>query len=237
MGQWQESLVMAGWDWEQVVKAMAGGSASGGGRGYTPLQEVRAYWEGLRQREAPPRRETIDPRGMAGALEHVFLLERIGHGIGRFRLAGNHLALLMGMEVRGMPLTALFEPHARGAIESMLEETLSTPAIVEIALEAERGIGRPALEGRMLLLPVVGDTGACDRVLGCLVTLGQIGRSPRRFAIARQRTSALAAKQTDPASTVIQAQGFAEATEDFVQAPIRRGQRARGHLRLVASDD
>lgn len=228
---------MAGWDWEQVVKAMVGGSASGGGRGYAPLQEVRAYWEGLRQEEALPRRETIDPRGMAGALEHVFLLERIGHGLGRFRLAGNHLALLMGMEVRGMPLTALFDPHARGAIESLLEEALSTPAILEIALEAERGIGRPALEGRMLLLPVAGDTGACDRVLGCLVTLGQIGRSPRRFAVARQRTTALVAKHTGLASAVIPAQGFAEAKDDFVQAPTQRGQRARGHLRLVTSDD
>ena len=33
--------------------------------------------------------------------------------VARFRLAGAHLSELMGMEVRGMPMTALFLPDAR----------------------------------------------------------------------------------------------------------------------------
>ena len=222
------------WDWERVVKSMTGEKEPGTARGYAALQEVRAYWEGLRQGASLPQRKDVDPRGMANALEHVFLLERIGHGIGRFRLAGMHLTQLMGMEVLGMPLTALVEPQARGAMESLLEDAFRAPAIVEIALEAERGIGRPALEGRIILLPVLGDDGNCDRVLGCLVTVGNVGRSPRRFAIVRQRTSSVApASEPDPKSAT-PVSGFADGATPYVPPP---AQRARGHLRLVKSDE
>lgn len=228
---------MSGWDWDRVVQAMSGGREPQAGRGYAALQEVRAYWEGLRIEAALPQRHDIDPRGMAGALEVVFLLERIGHGIGRFRLAGTHLSDLMGMEIRGMPLTALFEPKARGALESLTEEAFRTPAIVEIAVEGERGIGRPALEGRMLLLPVSGDEGTCDRLLGCLVTVGPIGRSPRRFAIARQRTNPVEERPAKDAAAPVGAPGFADRPETFRHAPAGQAPRARGHLRLVKSDE
>jgi hypothetical protein len=213
---------------------MTGEKESGTARGYAALQEVRAYWEALRQGSTLPQRKDVDPRGMADALEHVFLLERIGHGLGRFRLAGMHLTQLMGMEVRGMPITALFEPQSRGAIESLLEDTFRLPAIIEIALEAERGIGRPILEGRMILLPVIGDDGTCDRALGCLVTLGEVGRSPRRFAIVRQRTSAIAPSPEADPNTPMPATGFADSAAPYVVPPSNR---ARGHLRLVKSDD
>jgi hypothetical protein len=148
------------------------------------LAEVRAYWEGLRDGGALPERDRIDPRGIAGALGNTFLLERVAAGIGRFRIAGMQLHDLMGMDVRGMPMSALFEPTARNRLADGLEGVFAGPAVLELWLEAERGIGRPSLEGRMIVLPLTGSRGETDLALGCLAMDGALGRAPRRFAIA-----------------------------------------------------
>ena len=128
------------------------GKTSGGGisaQSVWPLQSVRGYWEALRRDGDIPQRADVEPRGMASCLEHVFLLERIAPGLARFRLAGMHLTDLMGMDVRGMPLSALFDPLARSRLAQEVEQVFTGPAILEIGLEAERGIGRRALAGRM----------------------------------------------------------------------------------------
>lgn len=213
------------------------GSGSEGGTGYGLLQEVRAYWEGLRQGGALPQRARIDPRGLERALESVFLLERNAPDMARFRLAGMHLTVLMGMEVRGMPLSALFDEPGRHQLPAILEHVFTGRSIAELSLEGERGPGTPALEGRMLLLPVLGDEGLCDRALGCLVTLGKVGRSPRRFAIASQHaeTPRNGCRPTGPSSATRLVTGFAEPRQPFVPAPGERVRRP--HLRLVKSDD
>lgn len=151
---------------------------------FQPLREVEGYWEALRAGRLVPRRSDIDPRGIERALEFAFVLERIAPGLGRLRIAGSHLTDLMGMEVRGMPLSALFTADARPALSEALEEVFAGPAKVELGLKGENGIGKPALEGRIVLLPLKSDLGDITRVLGCLVTQGQVGRAPRRFAIA-----------------------------------------------------
>ena len=92
------------------------GQFSGQSSGGATLQAVRGYWEALRQNGCLPRRDQIDPRGLAVALDKVFLVERIATGQARFRLAGMQLNDLMAMDVRGMPLSALFDPTARGRL-------------------------------------------------------------------------------------------------------------------------
>jgi len=202
---------------------------------FAMLAQVRAYWEGLRKGEMLPLRSAIDPRGMEGALEQAFLVERIAPGIARFRLAGMQLTDLMGMDVRGMPLSALVDPAGRERLAVLLEQMFNGPAALDLSLEAERGIGRPALEGRILLLPVRGDMGA-DLALGCLATAGLMGRSPRRFHIARALLEPVFAAQ--PAAPVPQRQsGFAEAVRPFTGAGKTPRATGRTHLRLVKSDD
>jgi hypothetical protein len=231
-------------------KSGAAGGGSGGSR-FAMLAEVRAYWEGLREDGALPNRDRIDPRGIAGALENTFLLERVAPGIARFRIAGMQLHDLMGMDVRGMPLSALFEPVARARLTDGLEGVFSGPAALELWLEAERGIGRPALEGRMIVLPLTGATGAADLALGCLAMDGALGRAPRRFAIAGlmsemierrvgQRREAPRSGEDrrlpdfppQPALRPVMA-GFAEPGAAFTPRPPR----SRPYLRLVHSRD
>ena len=219
------------------------GGVSDGGAGaarFGILAEVRAYWEGLREAGALPRRDQIDPRGIAGALEQTFLLERVAPGQARFRLAGMQLHDLMGMDVRGMPLTAMFEPAARTRLVTAMEGVFAGPGIAEVWLEAERGIGRPALEGRMILLPLVSSRGTVDLALGCLATEGQFGRAPRRFAI-----SALMAETLEPQAVTARQHDMIAAHPQSVQAMQEPGAeylaprppRSKPMLRLVSSRD
>ncbi|PYF13042.1 PAS domain-containing protein [Rhodobacter viridis] len=154
------------------------------GVGRRIVAQMRAYWEGLRAGRDVPARSDIDPRGLENALEYAFILERVAPGMGRFRLAGMHLNDLMGMEIRGMPLTAMFTPEGRKRVADATEAVFQGPAIAELVLTAEAGIGKPPMTARLLLLPMKSDMGDVTRILGCLVAEGQgIGRTPRRFIV------------------------------------------------------
>jgi hypothetical protein len=143
---------------------------------FRALQDVRAYWEAKRPGNGLPRRADIDPRGMASALEQVFLVEQIAPNHGRIRLAGMSLGDLLGIDPRGMPVTALLEPGARARLSEALGGLFRGEQVLDLWLEAERGIGRPALAARMLLLPLIGGQGEPDLALGCLCARGEIGR-------------------------------------------------------------
>ena len=116
-------------------------------------------------------------------------------GIARFRIAGMHLHDLIGLDVRGMPLSTLFDPVARTRLAEGLEAVFTTPAILETWLEAERRLGRPRLEGRMLVLPLSDAQGHSTLALGCLALAGALGRAPRRFAMMGLMREALSVEQ------------------------------------------
>lgn len=156
------------------------------------IREVEAYWQGLRAGRLVPHRSEVDPRGIERSLEYAFILERIAPGLARLRIAGSHLSDLMGMEVRGMPLTAFFTPEARNRVADCLEQVFDGPATAELTLTAERGIGKPAIDARMILLPMKSDLGDLSRALGCLSTQGVIGRAPRRFEVVSEKVGLLA---------------------------------------------
>ena len=205
------------------------------GPGFPAIAQVESYWEALRRGRLLPARADVDPRGIEQALEHAFVLERVAVGVGRIRVAGSHLGALMGMEVRGMPLTCLIAPADRPTVARALEETLQMPAVTTLDLEAPAGIGRGALVARMLLLPLTSDLGDVSRVLGCLVARGDIGAAPRRFEVTAVRTVPLAPQAAaEPAVRLPEAPGFAEPQRSFAEAGTTR---RPPYLRLVKSDD
>lgn len=225
-----------------------------GGTHFPALKTVEAYWEGLRNGRPVPARSEVDPRGMQSALEYAFILERIAPGVARFRLAGMHLSDLMGMEVRGMPLTAMFVPESRAKLSEVLEAVFETPQITTITLKAERGIGRGEMEAQLLLCPLKSDLGDVNRILGCLQSKGEIGRQPRRFEMAEVQSRPLLGNPTEQSfdttgkGTPVPA-GFAEAKRAYEDAntetprttSIPKQEPLRPHgkplLRLVKSDD
>jgi hypothetical protein len=188
------------------------------------LQLMRGYWEALRRGAQLPHRGDVNPRGFSGMLDKVFLIERVAPGLGRFRLSGLHLHDILGMDPRGMPLTTIFEPAARTRLGEALEAVFEAQTILQLQVEAERSIGRPALSGWMQLLPLHNDIGEQKLALGCLLTQGSVGRQPRRFAISQAKQEEL----SGPRLVLVRN----AKVPDIVQVP-----RQRPALRLVSSMD
>lgn len=185
--------------WNGRGGSSKGGAGDDGGPDrFAVLAEVRGYWEALRTASTLPRRDALDPRGMAGALHCTFLAERIGAGLARFRIAGMRLSELAGAEVRGLPVSLLFTPTARPRVATALERVFTRPAVADMILSGERGYGRPVLDARLLLLPLVGSEGTTDLCLGCLATAGEIGRAPRRFEVERGMETLLVVNHQPP---------------------------------------
>ena len=169
------------------------GRNSGGSEPFSSgmIAELRAYWEALREGDRLPRRDRVDPRGIAGALEHSFLIERIAPGIARFRIAGMVFNDLMSMDIRGMPVSCLFLADARDRLQLDLERVFRAPSILTLDLLAERSLGRAPLRGRMQMLPMLGTQGDSSLAIGCLELDGPTGRAPRRFSITATRLEAV----------------------------------------------
>jgi len=184
-------------DRPETVISMAGFEKAHGVRICAAL---RAYWEALRNGRDVPMRSEIDPRGIETALEYAFIIERIAPGMARLRIAGMHLNDLMGMEVRGMPLTALFAPVGRKTVAEALEACFNGPNVVEMVLQAETSLGKPPMSARLILMPLKSDLGDVNRALGCLIADGQIGRTPRRFEVSAVSLSQVVAGAPVPCS-------------------------------------
>ncbi|MBU2982348.1 PAS domain-containing protein [Lentibacter algarum] len=223
-----------------------------GSGSYTACNQVEAYWESLRSGQTLPGRSQIDPRGIEGALSNAFILEAIGAGHGRFRIAGTLLCDVMGMEVRGMPASSLFVPKARDGFAKALTTVLHSPAVLRLTLRGEGKWGQPVLDAKMLLLPLHDDAGQVNRILGCLETLGTIGRAPRRFELMNMETRKLehraqregvdTARPTEPVVDPVREAGFAEHLAPFTNnapvgnAALRRKPRP-SYLKLIRSKD
>ena len=148
------------------------------------VSDLIRYWEGLRQGADVPRRADVDPRQIRDALSYSFILDHIRPGTVRFRLAGQHLTELMGMDVRGMPLRSFFELSDRKRLMEHVEMVFEGPCSLDIELVSDAQ-GRAPLDGRMTLMPLKDSDGRVSRALGIMVTDGVIGLPPRRFRIRR----------------------------------------------------
>jgi hypothetical protein len=194
------------------------------------VAELRAYWEALREGEMLPRRDRVDPRGIANALEHSFLIERIAPGIARFRIAGMAYNDLMAMDIRGMPISALFTADARARLQTDLERVFRGPSVLTLDLEAERGLGRGRLGARMIMLPMLSQSDESTLAIGCIELTGDLGRAPRRLMIAQSKIEPIG--QAVPVRPT-PALAFAETQTAFLPPP--RAVKGVPHLRLVKS--
>ncbi len=149
----------------------------------SPLRQAEAYWAALRSGNNIPSRSQIDPRGLENMLSQTFILERVAPGIARFRLAGQRVNELAGMEVRGMPITAFFTIEARKTVSAALENMFEQPAIIEMELQSEATRTRGSRTARMILLPLRSDLGDVSRALGVMVSEGGASRVSQRFTV------------------------------------------------------
>jgi hypothetical protein len=130
------------------------------------LAQVRGYWEGLRRQDTLPARTALDPRGLSGVLDRVFLAERIGTGLAQVRIAGSGLAEFAGMDLRGLPLSCLFTPESRPLLAQSLERVFTAPCVAELDLGSDRGVVG-VVTARVLFLPLAAE-GDRRMVLGAM---------------------------------------------------------------------
>ncbi|WP_246139445.1 PAS domain-containing protein [Phaeobacter marinintestinus] len=183
------------------------------GKSLSPLRQAEAYWAALCDAPLVPKRSQIDPRGLENVLQYTFVLERIAPGIARFRLAGQHLHGLAGMEVRGMPLSAFFVAASRAEIGAVLEDVFDEPSIAELTLTGEHDNFRRNNEARMILLPLRSDCGQVDRALGVLVADDDFSDQPSRFRIAQSAFRGI--RGNAPAPQQHETAGFADSQAPF----------------------
>lgn len=158
---------------------------------FPACRDLRAYWEALRGSRQMPARSEFDPRGIEDTLACTFVAEKVAPSVARIRVAGSVMNEALGMDVRGMPITAFFDPASREALCEAVRDVLTSPAIVEVDLSARRSFGRKPIRARMLLLPMSDAEGGITRVVGCLDIQGGLGKTPRRFQVCALRRTAV----------------------------------------------
>jgi len=184
----------------------------------------------LRRDGDVPMRTEIDPRGIESLLSNAFVAEKIAPGMARMRIAGTHLCDVMGLEVRGMPVSSLIEPEDRDRLADALVELFERPATLRLTLSSK---GPGPLSGTLLLLPLRSDLGDISRALGCLVTHGVIGDRPRRFAITDCTVTPITSDETAPFIDVADEITGDGPRADFADTPPLPSERP--YLRLVRS--
>ncbi|MFY0661135.1 MAG: PAS domain-containing protein [Shimia sp.] len=213
------------------------------------MQDVKAYWDGLRDGHPVPYRSDVDPRQIQKVLKHAFILERIAPGMARLRVSCNTLTDVMGMDMRGMPMSALINEASRDSFGQALEKVFAAPAIGRLEMSTTRGFRRNGLNAEMMLLPLRSDSGEVNRILGAITVDGDLGRAPQRFdlegsflrRIDMPSTSILSDTMATPQPQKVEittpagikpAQEHAKTPATPRLAPTRHP-----HLRVVVSDD
>ncbi|RVV99652.1 PAS domain-containing protein [Mesobaculum littorinae] len=220
--------------------------------------EVETYWQALCDGRLMPQRSEVDPRGIAGALDHVFLIERISRGEAKLRVAGGHLTEIIGHDCRGLPLSLLFDTASRAELAQAVDAMFSGPARLEFGLTGQAPRWRGKVTGRMLLLPLRDEWGETTRAIGVLRLEGPV-TAPQRLTIAGQLRRGLSGGLPAPvASPSAEADPVAAAAPadhpvaDRVVDPVPAAERAevphpaadtpsrpagRPHLRLVRTSE
>ena len=220
------------------------------------LQSLHAYWDGLRAGRKTPYRNEIDPRDMTCDVRNLFILENLGRGNIRFRLAGTSIVDAFGMELRGMNARAIMSAGSRESFTALIAEALEDPGVGYARLVSCDD--NPSV-WELCLLPLRSDFGMTDRIIGALVPVSGPARPngmPLRFRIDTMSVDPISSKVRD-FSQPNRVAGFAEAQRPFdfgeKTAPVRTGEscqlraidggiagekdkaapRRTGHLRLV----
>jgi hypothetical protein len=177
--------------------------------------EVRAlysYWDGLRAGRTTPLRSEIDPRDMACRASNLFILENLGSGNVRFRLAGTSIVDAFGMELRGMNARAIMSAASRESFMALIGETLEDPGVGYARL---RNADNPEELWEITLLPLRSDFGMIDRVIGCLHPVEFVGRSPSaaplRFKIDHM--------SVEPIKTTVRELNLPSPIHEFAEGP------------------
>lgn len=147
------------------------------------LGKLEQHWQSLRQDGPIPLRDNVDPSAINTALPWTFILQRVAPGVARMRVAGQKLHEVLGMDPRGMPLSAFFGADDRSTLAVHLEMAFTDPALIALPLYAPSTLLRKQVNGQILLMPLLDAKGDVSRLLGALVTDNHLGSRNNRLLI------------------------------------------------------
>lgn len=143
-------------------------------------EELFAYWASLRVDSRLPSRRDIDPGAIKRLLPTVSLIDVLGEREFRVRLAGTGLYDVYGGEITGRRLPEIYNAAAADYWRTELGEVAvnGRPAAGVHNLAWR---GAPHLSLLWLRLPLAGDGGRADMILGydAVVGLGQVSTGVR----------------------------------------------------------
>ena len=206
-------------------------SRSGSEMIHSEIRALYSYWERLRAGRPCPYRAEVDPRDMDCDARNLFVLEDLGQGNLRFRLAGTALVDAFGYELRGMSARSVMAGKARASFVALIAETLAEPGVGYARLLGPDGV----TVWEVVLLPLRGNFGQIDRLIGCLHPVSgrtpeaatKPGETPLRFTIDSMSIRPVdqgsdggpdAGLETDQGDTMPLA-GFGEGQASFEGAP------------------
>jgi len=143
------------------------------------LRLLERHWQSLRDGQAAPKRDAINPAAIDNALPFTFILHRVAPGVGRIRVAGQELHNVLRMDPRGMPLSAFFDADDRSTLSVHLESVFTDPALILMPLHRPPAILRPVVQGAFLLMPLTDAYGEVTQAIGALVTDRSLGHRRR----------------------------------------------------------
>jgi hypothetical protein len=133
--------------------------------------ELFAYWNRLRGTRAAPERGEVAPASIGKNLADTFIIQALGHGEPRFRLAGTRICSIYGRELRGSTFASLWQTKDRSNIARLVKNSMNNKSVVQLNYEGRTTRGRKALF-QLILLPLANE--ANDRhILGMVTSPGR----------------------------------------------------------------
>jgi hypothetical protein len=133
--------------------------------------ELFAYWNRLRGTRAAPERREIAPASIGKYLADTFIVQAIGPGEPRFRLAGTRICSVYGRELRGASFASLWQIKDRSNIVRLIKNSMTNKSVVQLTYEGKSSRGRRALF-ELILLPLASEANE-RHLMGMIISLGR----------------------------------------------------------------
>jgi len=116
------------------------------------------YWDSLRAGRVLPSRMELDPSALRPHLQNTAILEISRPGSVRIRLGGARVNALLGMDVRGLPVRALFDLSERAQVSDEIETAIGSERmmVLDVTAPAPRfgGSDKDNVRAQIAVLPM-----------------------------------------------------------------------------------
>jgi len=191
------------------------------------IASLERDWREMCGNELRPTMSGLDPLRMDDTLPYSFVLKRTGPGASRMRVAGQQVHDMFYEDLAGRSFCSLFGAASSETAAELMEAVFTLPAIASFSVVAKRSLGRRAVRGQVILLPMRDPQSEVSRILGAVVTDGTACPHPLRFEI----------DHTQPIRCDTQYASFPDRRGNDRKAPTQKApEQKTSHLRLVVDN-